>query len=192
MPSQSFYRSRFAWTPGARMAVTSFESGYPPKPPVASGVIAERSRSRRSATHDGKLAAGKTYDERLWGAADNLPRLDVGIWIGSQCRAIRERDLERATFGRHIGDASPLQVFDCDTPATLVSTDCIANIRVEPRLGISACFEHKSLVISDIHDRPTHEEVDLAHVKRPRRTLRGHCRTLAQARLVALRPELRR
>jgi hypothetical protein len=48
MRSQSFYRSKFAWTLGARMAVTSFESGYPPKPPVASGVIAERSRSRGS------------------------------------------------------------------------------------------------------------------------------------------------
>src|SRR5207248_513634 len=47
--------------------------------------------------------------------------------------------------------------------------------------GINACFEHKSLVTSDIHDRPTHEEVDLAHVKRLRRTLRGHWRTLAQA-----------
>src|SRR5436305_925825 len=62
-----------------------------------------------------------------------------------------------------------------------IITDCVRTVQTPPRLGINACFEHKSLVTSDIHDRPTHEEVDLAHVKRLRRTLRGHWRTLAQA-----------
>ena len=135
----------------------------------ASGVIPEHWRRRGSVAYDGKLAAGKAYDESLRCAADNLPRLNIGIGVGPQRCAVRERDVEHTTIGGHFGDDSSCQILHRQTSAVLIQTDGVTNVRVEAWLGLGARIEYDSLVIPELNDRPTYKEVDLTHAQRLRR-----------------------
>jgi hypothetical protein len=78
----------------------------------------------------------------------------VGIRIGSQSRAVGERNLKHAIVRGCVTNGSADQVLDWYRVAVLIETYGVTNVRIEARLRLGSQLKHDSLVLFDRDNRP--------------------------------------